>query len=112
MVPYRIHYGCYLEQHNHVKNEQAFCTPRSEESYRLALSIPHLPFLKELIHDLVSLFRILIVLESLGVVFHRALTLAADRIDFGDAMVRARIFLIALERPAEDVRRLLELVFA
>lgn len=75
-------------------------------------SIPYLPFLEQLIHDLISLFRILIVLQRLAVVFHRALALAADRVDFSDAVIGPRVFLIALERPAEDIRCFLKPMLA
>ena len=61
-----------------------------------SLLIRHLTFLEQLVHEHVPHFGIAIELHGFGVVFHRALALAADGVEFGDAVVGAGIFFVAV----------------
>src|SRR6185437_1229821 len=102
MVPYCIRYGCYTERQDPVKREELTGDP----------SIPDLSLLEQLVHDLILFLGIAIVLQGFGVVFHRTLALAPQGIDFSDAVIGPCVFLIALERPAEDIRGFLKPMFA
>src|ERR671912_4447 len=84
------------------------CTLSEREWRARWPSIRYLPFLKKLVHDGIAHFGIFIKSHRLGIILYCALALATDRVEFGDAMIGARILSVGLERPAEQLLGVLE----